>query len=55
MRLVFLLMKHISIIVFQILLTNYHEISSYLELNGTYLHNMAIFDDAWELYTIHKS
>lgn len=35
--------------------TNYHQISSYLELNGTYLTTMRIFDDAWELYLIYKS
>ncbi len=34
---------------------NYHQISSYLELNGTYLNNMRIFDEAWELYLIHNS
>ncbi|WP_338469543.1 YozE family protein [Niallia sp. XMNu-256] len=35
--------------------SDYHQISSYLELNGTYLNNMRIFDEAWELYLIHKS
>ncbi|WP_078380318.1 YozE family protein [Sutcliffiella halmapala] len=30
--------------------TDYHEISSYLELNGQYLSSMSIFDEAWELY-----
>lgn len=30
--------------------TDYHEISSYLELNGDYLSSMSIFDEAWELY-----
>ncbi len=30
---------------------DYHEISTYLEFNGHYLKNMAIFDQAWELYT----
>ncbi|TYR81197.1 YozE family protein [Priestia megaterium] len=29
---------------------NYHEISSYLELNGQYLISMSVFDEAWELY-----
>lgn len=34
---------------------NYHEISSYLELNGFYLENMVIFDEAWELYLLSES
>ncbi|MBS4176655.1 YozE family protein [Lederbergia citrea] len=29
---------------------DYHEISSYLELNGEYLPTVALFDQAWELY-----
>jgi uncharacterized protein YozE (UPF0346 family) len=29
---------------------DYHELSSYLELNGHYLESMAIFDEAWQLY-----
>ncbi|MFS0863237.1 YozE family protein [Fredinandcohnia sp. 179-A 10B2 NHS] len=29
---------------------DYHEISSYLELNGHYLTSMTVFDRAWELY-----
>ncbi|OLS34336.1 YozE family protein [Bacillus sp. MRMR6] len=29
---------------------DYHEISSYLELNGHYLDSMSVFDEAWELY-----
>ncbi|MBA4537753.1 YozE family protein [Bacillus aquiflavi] len=29
---------------------NYNEISSYLEMNGHYLKNMSIFDQAWDLY-----
>ncbi|WP_223701896.1 YozE family protein [Sutcliffiella deserti] len=29
---------------------DYHEISSYLELNGQYLSSMSTFDEAWELY-----
>jgi uncharacterized protein YozE (UPF0346 family) len=29
---------------------DYHELSSYLELNGNYLEGMAIFDEAWQLY-----
>ena len=32
--------------------TDYHEISSYLELNGDYLDSMIIFDEAWEDYLI---
>ena len=32
--------------------TQYDEISSYLELNGHYLENMSIFDEAWSLYLI---
>ncbi|MFD2445703.1 YozE family protein [Bacillus sp. CGMCC 1.16607] len=32
--------------------TDYDEISSYLELNGHYLENMSIFDEAWSLYLI---
>lgn len=34
---------------------NYHEISSYLELNGHYLESMTIFDEAWELYVLSES
>ncbi|MBM7703176.1 YozE family protein [Metabacillus iocasae] len=30
--------------------TDYHEISSYLEMNGHYLESMSVFDQAWELY-----
>ena len=33
---------------------DYHEISSYLELNGQYLQSMTIFDEAWELYEISE-
>ncbi|QFT89255.1 hypothetical protein FIU87_11400 [Bacillus sp. THAF10] len=29
---------------------DYHEISSYLEVNGQYLDSMSTFDKAWELY-----
>ncbi len=29
---------------------DYHEVSSYLELNGQYLDSMTIFDEAWEQY-----
>ena len=31
----------------------YHEISSYLEMNGQYLKSMTVFDEAWEDY-IHS-
>ncbi|MDQ0162773.1 YozE family protein [Bacillus alveayuensis] len=34
--------------------TNYHEISSYLELNGHYLDSMSIFDEAWEKYELES-
>ncbi|MBM7584230.1 uncharacterized protein YozE (UPF0346 family) [Bacillus pakistanensis] len=30
--------------------SQYHEISSYLEMNGHYLENMSIFDEAWDRY-----
>ncbi len=29
---------------------DYHEISSYLELNGGYLPTMSLFDHIWDLY-----
>ncbi|WDF81581.1 YozE family protein [Lacticaseibacillus pabuli] len=29
---------------------DYHELSDYLELNGSYLPNMDVFDKAYELY-----
>ncbi len=29
---------------------DYHELSSYLELNGHYLPSMSIFDEAWQQY-----
>lgn len=29
---------------------DYHEISLYLELNGSYLEGMSVFDEAWQLY-----
>lgn len=34
--------------------SNYDQLSSYLELNGHYLPNMRIFDDAWEQYLQHE-
>lgn len=30
--------------------SNYHELSTYLELNGYYLSSMTVFDQAWEMY-----
>ncbi|MFT4414077.1 YozE family protein [Fredinandcohnia humi] len=33
---------------------DYHDISSYLELNGDFLTSMSIFDRAWELYVEDK-
>lgn len=30
--------------------TDYHELSSYLELNGHYIENMSLFDELWDLY-----
>lgn len=33
---------------------DYHEISSYLELNGQYLKSMSIFDEAWEQYSVSE-
>ncbi|KAB2333551.1 YozE family protein [Cytobacillus gottheilii] len=33
---------------------NYEEISSYLELNGSYLQSMMVFDEAWELYLLSE-
>lgn len=35
--------------------TDYHELSSYLELNGHYLESMSIFDEAWQLYIISEN
>ena len=34
---------------------DYHELSSYLELNGIYLESMTVFDEAWQLYTLSES
>ncbi len=33
---------------------SYEQLSSYLELNGSYLPNMRIFDEVWELYILHE-
>lgn len=30
--------------------SDYHELSSYLELNGHYLDNMSLFDEVWDMY-----
>ncbi|WP_278746522.1 YozE family protein, partial [Ligilactobacillus agilis] len=30
--------------------SDYDEVSQYLELNGSYLPSMTIFDQAWEAY-----
>lgn len=35
--------------------SDYHELSSYLELNGSYIENMTIFDEAWDLYLSSES
>ncbi|MCH1626345.1 YozE family protein [Fredinandcohnia quinoae] len=29
---------------------DYHELSTYLELNGHYITSMSIFDKAWEMF-----
>ncbi|WP_245640505.1 YozE family protein [Neobacillus massiliamazoniensis] len=34
---------------------DYHELSSYLEMNGHYLNSMSIFDEAWQLYLISET
>ena len=34
--------------------TDYHEISSYLELSGDYLDSISVFDKAWEVYLIEE-
>jgi uncharacterized protein YozE (UPF0346 family) len=35
--------------------SDYHEISTYLELNGPYLPSMSVFDQAWDLYISEKN
>ncbi|MGG1674663.1 YozE family protein [Neobacillus sp. NRS-1170] len=35
--------------------SDYHELSSYLELNGNYLESMSIFDEAWQMYIISEN
>lgn len=34
---------------------DYDEISTYLELNGTYMESMSVFDEAWQLYLLSES
>jgi uncharacterized protein YozE (UPF0346 family) len=34
---------------------DYEEISSYLELNGSYMESMSVFDEAWQLYVLNES
>lgn len=34
---------------------DYDEISSYLELNGTYMESMSVFDEVWQLYVLSES
>lgn len=34
---------------------DYHELTTYLELNGQYLESMSIFDEAWQLYIISEN
>ncbi|QED48294.1 YozE family protein [Cytobacillus dafuensis] len=34
--------------------SNYHELSTYLELNGSYMESMSVFDDVWELYKLYE-
>jgi uncharacterized protein YozE (UPF0346 family) len=34
---------------------DYHELSSYLELNGQYLESMSVFDEAWQQYMLTES
>ncbi|MFL2106203.1 YozE family protein [Desemzia sp. FAM 23991] len=33
---------------------DYHELCHYLEMNGSYLETMTIFDEAWERYLATK-
>ncbi|MFZ0446407.1 MAG: YozE family protein [Bacillus sp. (in: firmicutes)] len=35
--------------------SNYHQLSSYLELNASYLKSMTVFDEAYDLYLIHEA
>ncbi|WP_312472588.1 YozE family protein [Neobacillus sp.] len=34
---------------------DYHELSSYLELNGPYLESMSVFDEVWQQYISTES
>ncbi|MDF2856939.1 MAG: hypothetical protein K0Q87_2790, partial [Neobacillus sp.] len=34
---------------------DYHEISTYLELNGHYLKSMTVFDEVWQEYILSES
>ena len=34
---------------------DYNEVSAYLELNGHYLPNMDVYDEAWKQYLDHDS
>ncbi|KAA0550111.1 YozE family protein [Bacillus sp. BGMRC 2118] len=34
--------------------TDYYELTNYLELNGSYLPSMSIFDHAWDLYKLNE-
>ena len=33
--------------------SDYHEISEYLEMNGDYILDMSLFDEAWNSYLHH--
>ncbi|OHX48337.1 YozE family protein [Cytobacillus pseudoceanisediminis] len=33
----------------------YDEVSSYLELNGSYPESMSLFDEVWQLYILSES
>ncbi|WP_455662917.1 YozE family protein [Pradoshia sp.] len=33
--------------------SDYHEISDYLEMNGEYILDMSLFDEAWNSYLQH--
>lgn len=33
---------------------DYHELSSYLEMNVDYILNMSIFDDIWQMYEEYR-
>ena len=48
-------MMPIMIMAFPKASSNYDQLSSYLEFNGSYLNNMRIFDEAWDLYLFHET